>query len=336
MNAMKQIILTLILTAAGSASLAAQGAGWLDLSQRLNGRETVAAFSDSASVSASSVLTVHAAGERNPIALATLIEPGFAVTKGSELEAHTEIEVRDARRRLQEAVIVGYDEVADIALLAVKTEAAPVIQASCEPILGQWTIAPTPRVDRVRVGLISANSRTIESRGGTLGVILGEVPEGEEGAGRALIVEVVPDRAAANAGMEKGDRILRAGNREIIDREDLTEWLGSSNPGTTAAFVVERDGETVELEVTLDSPSDFLDMFDRNQQMSGRTSRRKDPFPRVLQTDIPLPPSAMGGALLNLAGEAWGITISRSDRVTTLALPMDEVLAAVERIREES
>jgi serine protease Do len=100
-------------------------------------------------------------------------------------------------------------------------------------------------------------------------------------------------------------------------------------------FEVQRKGKPVKLDITLDSPSDVLDKMNRNQQMSGRTSRRKDPFPMILQTDIPVPPESMGSPLLDLEGRAVGILISRTDRVTTYALPKDVVLKVLEGVEKE-
>jgi len=97
-----------------------------------------------------------------------------------------------------------------------------------------------------------------------------------------------------------------------------------------------RDEEQVEIKMIAASPSDTMDKFDRNQQMSGRTSRRKSGFSMVMQSDLPLPPDAMGGPLFALDGSAVGVLIAHADRVTTYAIPADVVQASVAKMLAEA
>jgi S1-C subfamily serine protease len=53
----------------------------------------------------------------------------------------------------------------------------------------------------------------------------------------------------------------------------------------------------------------------------------------VIQHDVSLPPTAMGGPLLNLDGKALGINVARVDRVTTYALPAKFVREIFEKLR---
>ena len=82
--------------------------------------------------------------------------------------------------------------------------------------------------------------------------------------------------------------------------------------------------------------SNVFDMLDRNQRMSGLTSKRKAGFSDVLQHEIPLSPTAMGGPLMNLKGLAIGVNIARSDRVTTFALPSLLVKETVEKLKAQN
>ena len=77
----------------------------------------------------------------------------------------------------------------------------------------------------------------------------------------------------------------------------------------------------MQLRVTLGHRSVTFDMFNRNMQMSGPVSKRKDNFPLILQHDLPLPREAMGGPVFNLEGNCIGINIARVDRVTVFTLP---------------
>ena len=85
-----------------------------------------------------------------------------------------------------------------------------------------------------------------------------------------------------------------------------------------------------EFKITLGHRSVTFDMFNRNMQMSGPVSKRKDNFPLILQHDLPLPKEAMGGPIFNLKGECVGINIARVDRVTVFTLPAEIVKQTVD------
>ena len=95
-----------------------------------------------------------------------------------------------------------------------------------------------------------------------------------------------------------------------------------------------RGDEGIAFNVTLNYMSNVFDMLDRNQKMSGLTSKRKAGFSDVIQHEIPLKPMAMGGPLLGLEGMALGVNIARSDRVTTFALPSELVLETIMRLKD--
>jgi hypothetical protein len=305
----------------------------LPATERVNGMETTRAFNAAIASMRASVLTLHTPGERDPMAMATLVAPGIAVAKASDLEGKSSLEARDERRRVIKVSLDRIDEPSDLAILKVEWEnGKPITWAGEIPDLGKWVIASTPRIGMVRVGLHAANMRTIDSRGASLGAMLQDAPKKKKGC---LVGDVIPEAAAQKGGMEKGDIIVKADAKAITKREDLSDYLKEKKPGETVKFEVQRKGKPVKLDITLDSPSDVLDKMNRNQQMSGRTSRRKDPFPMILQTDIPVPPESMGSPLLDLEGRAIGILISRTDRVTTYALPKDVVLKVLEGVTKE-
>lgn len=300
----------------------------LPFNERTNGMDTVKAFTESIAAMRASVLTLHDPGQRDPFAMATLVGPGIAVTKASEIEGKATLEARDDRRRTHAVEVVRVDKESDLAVLKVDwPEGKPVQWAEKTPEIGRWVVATTPRIGMVRVGLNAATARAIGTRGATLGVVLQDAPKKQSGC---FVAEVIPEAAAAKGGIEKGDIITKANDKAIGKRDDLGDFLKSQEPGATVKFELKRKGKSVKLEVKLDSPSDMLDKMNRNQQMSGKTSRRKDPFPMILHTDIPLPPEAMGSPLVDIDGRAIGILIARADRVTTFALPKEYAVAVIE------
>jgi len=316
-----------VVAAAMAVVAAAPAQEYLEPEFRLNGMETVKAFDTARTVLRGCTLTLHEQDQRDPVAMATLVAPGVAVAKASDIEGRTALSARDDRRRTHAVAVERTDKETDLAVLKVDwPEGKPVEWAAATPPMGSWVVANTPRIGMLRVGLVSATSRPIDPRGATLGVIIVEAKS--KGTG-VLLAEIIPGGAAAKAGLRKGDLIVQGNDTKITSREQLGEFLKKQDPGAKVAFTIRRKGKTEKIDVTLDSPSDFLDKMNRNQQMSGRTSRRKDPFPMVVQTDIPLPPEAMGGPLVDLDGRAIGVLIARADRVTTFAIPADHVRGIV-------
>ena len=97
--------------------------------------------------------------------------------------------------------------------------------------------------------------------------------------------------------------------------------VSKKDPGDVVSIDVLRKNETMKFRVTLGHRSVTFDLFNRNLQMSGPVSKRKDNFPLIIQHDLPLPKEAMGGPLFDLEGNCIGINIARVDRVTVFSLP---------------
>lgn len=66
-----------------------------------------------------------------------------------------------------------------------------------------------------------------------------------------IVIQVVPDSAAAEAGLLPGDIILRIDEDRQADREKFMESLARMSPGTTIALEIWRDGRTITRHATL-------------------------------------------------------------------------------------
>jgi len=89
--------------------------------------------------------------------------------------------------------------------------------------------------------------RNITMDGPTLGVL----PDyGFEGTGMR-ITGVTEGRAADRAGLKAGDVIVKLAGRELKDIYGYMEALNSLEKGQTTTITILRDGETMELELTL-------------------------------------------------------------------------------------
>lgn len=304
---------------------------FLPADQRTNGHSTVAAVGPIVETVAGA--TVEVLHDKDRVGLGTVVGPrGEILGKASELAEPVMVRLHDGR--VLPARIAAKDTDSDLALLRVDADG---LQTAGWPALrgvavGQWVTAPLPGTDPW-LGVVGAAVRPIERAGGALGVRLASGRGSEEGA--VTIAEVYPDSAAAAAGLLEGDRI-RAVDREPVGAVDaLIERIKRRNPGDQVHLEFDREGEVRELDVVLGYRAVF-DAFDRNQRMSGPTSRRRTGFAQVIQHTIPLPPDALGGPLLNLDGDVIGINIARVDRVTTYALPADQVKQALAVLRRSA
>ncbi|HLZ52564.1 MAG TPA: DegQ family serine endoprotease [Candidatus Acidoferrum sp.] len=74
--------------------------------------------------------------------------------------------------------------------------------------------------------------------------------------GGALVAEVTPGSPAAKAGIERGDIILDLNGQPISAPEDLSVHIAELAPGTVAHLKVSRDGQTRDVEATLNELSE--------------------------------------------------------------------------------
>ena len=98
------------------------------------------------------------------------------------------------------------------------------------------------------------------------------------------------------------------------------------DPGTTITVSVKRGDEELDIEITLGYRNlVFSELKSRNDKMSGKVSVRRTGFKRVVQHEILLGPSDMGGPLFDLEGKLIGINIAKANRVEFFAIPAEEI-----------
>jgi Tol biopolymer transport system component len=99
-----------------------------------------------------------------------------------------------------------------------------------------------------------------EPMGGDLprrGASLGTVPSYDEDPARPkglVLSDVVPDGAAAKAGLKAGDRITQIDTHEIANASDLMFVLTMAKPGQEAKITYVRDGKTLTVTATYGKP----------------------------------------------------------------------------------
>jgi serine protease DegQ len=74
---------------------------------------------------------------------------------------------------------------------------------------------------------------------------------GIERATGALVLDLRPDGPAAEGGIEPGDVVIAFGDQQVTTVEDLLAGLRRQDPGDVVPITVVRNGEEIEVEVTL-------------------------------------------------------------------------------------
>jgi serine protease Do len=83
-----------------------------------------------------------------------------------------------------------------------------------------------------------------------LGVQVKPAEEKERGV---IVEKILPDAAAAKAGVKEGDRIVKLNGQEVIDPAQLRTLLGSYVAGDKVSVVINREGMEIVVEVKLDA-----------------------------------------------------------------------------------
>jgi putative serine protease PepD len=104
-------------------------------------------------------------------------------------------------------------------------------------------------IDQV-VPLIDAMEQGETPEHARLGVSVGTAPGTDDGA---VIGDIVPDSAAANAGLQDGDVITRVDDHRITDADSLIATVRSYRPGDEVTVTWLRDGEEMTADLTLES-----------------------------------------------------------------------------------
>lgn len=301
----------------------------LSTRDRIDGERTTRAFAEAVSGQKQSVAEIRR-GDRL-IALATIVSSdGLLLTKASELTGGFSVRLPDGREFESPLFEPAYGE--DIALVKVPAQDLHPVRwgGSTNLTIGHWVSGFDTELNRVRIGIISAKRRTFKRTGGVMGVQMGT--DGES-VGGVEIVRVYPGSGADAVGIQRRDVVVSVDGKSVLERSELLEAVSAHDPGEKIKVTLRRDGEDIELEITLGDRLAVFDEFNNDLEFSGETSKRRSGFGEVIQHDIPLGSRAMGGPLFSLDGAVCGIQIARFDRVATFAIPSELAQSIIERLR---
>lgn len=93
----------------------------------------------------------------------------------------------------------------------------------------------------------------VRRRGASLGTVPSYSEEPNQPKG-VVIADVVPDGAAAKAGLKGGDRIIQIGTHEVATVADLMFVLEREKPGTATTVTYVRDGKTATVNAVFGVP----------------------------------------------------------------------------------
>jgi serine protease Do len=294
-----------------------------------DGPQVRAAFRDVVKNANAATVSIQCDGKH--LALGGVISPdGWIVTKATPLCGNLTVVLADGQKFAAATVAESGEH--DLALLKVDAANLPALDltaASAAPPVGAWLASVGRSKDPVAVGVVSVPPRVIPAQAGILGVQLDEE--------QALIVQVFPDSAAEEAGVEPDDLILSVNGQKTPSREKLREIVGSFNPGDEVELLVERAGEQKTLHATLsgDFPGLPMGRSEFQNNLGGKLSVRRFGFPTAFQHDTVLRPADCGGPVVDLDGRVVGFNIARAGRTESYALPVDVVQGVLTKLMKD-
>jgi serine protease Do len=308
----------------------------LDSKYRTTGTEVVAAFeAQRAVLQRSSAVMID--GRK---------EVGYGVVISAQ--GHLLAKASEWREWQQPAVTVDttpYAEVRELAeapewdVVLLKIEATGLVPVEYAPTSevgqGTWVVAngATTRTNRrLLAGIVSANTREVPAAGGAvLGVRF-------KAKSKALVIEEVTEKSGAKeAGLQKGDVLLRLAGVAVSQIQEIADALKDRKTGSLVKITYRRGKEERTADVRLAARSEmFSDQTNRNDMMSGDFSKRRSGFPRVLQHDILSSSKTVGGPLLDREGRCLGMNIARANRAESYAIPVEDLKALAARLMKEA
>ena len=146
-----------------------------------------------------------------------------------------------------------------------------------------------------------------------------------------VIVNVLPNSAAARADLKSGDRIHALDGRRMRTPRDLATALENRQFGDRVVLDVVRDGRSLSSPIELAMrPSGLRALIPGNTSLG--TSRVTSGFGAVHLADLDRPLHAIGSPVVDLDGRLLGVAIARRARTSMVILPWDRVASAVSRM----
>ncbi|MEM7261725.1 MAG: trypsin-like peptidase domain-containing protein [Planctomycetota bacterium] len=248
--------------------------------------------------------------------------PAFVVSKSSRVGSSPVI--RSGSGESLPATIVARDPSLDLVLLSGIPREIAARNDSVDEVTTGRQVGAVQNDGSVLWGVVGSPSRPVPAEL-MLGVRIAE-RAGEE----VVIEEVFPDSAAASAGLEAGDRILRIAHTEVRRRTDLTGALSALLTPREISIQVQREGRTETVRAT-PKERDSGQSYHVADAVPGGLSQRRNGFASAFPFDAHLTPEQCGAPLVDGSGQLVAIAIARRSRTQCLGLPIAAVREFVQR-----
>ncbi|MFK7766334.1 MAG: trypsin-like peptidase domain-containing protein [Mariniblastus sp.] len=195
-----------------------------------------------------------------------------------------------------------------------------------EELRGKLLLTPDPNgAGEISIwGSRYFNVPRTQASGGFLGVRL------DMNSGKVIFARVMQG-AAKKAGLKSKDILLRIGDRNISQMEQVFSFLRKQDPNSTIKVVVLRGDEELTKEIVLGRRPEYSGHV-ADSLIGGKSSRR-DGFDLVIAHDAELNPDECGGPVFDLTGNFLGINMARFSRSSSYVLPKSLLKQFVDQAR---
>lgn len=308
--------------------------------EKLNGhfKELLDGSRPGAAKAAPATFTLRAGLKKQAeVALATAVRAdGWLLTKASEVTEVKNLQLQVKGAWVPAKVVRTWDD-HDLALIKAEATDLPTVQWTTQPAPGVGTfltaVAPAG-TDPLSLGVVSVATRNLQTKGrGFLGVQLDADEKGVK------VRDIVPGGAANAAGVQKEDRILEIDGQKPDSVFTFTRLVSERKAGDKVKLKLQRGEAVVDKEIQLGDRGTLAGLggqrqqrFDLMNEMGSTISKRRDNFPAVVQTDLPLQANQCGGPVTDLDGNVVGMVIARSGRIETLVIPSEVIRKTLDSI----
>lgn len=277
--------------------------------------------------------TVQLWANDKQVMLGTIIDSsGLILTKASELKSPIECRLENGNKLA--ARVVGIDTDTDLALLKVDSDplTAANLSLSPPPVVGSWLAVVGPEAKPFALGMVGVREREIANARAYIGIMPVDITDRDG----VRINQITAGAPADAADLRVNDIIMKIDEQDTKKVADLRAVLANHSPGDRIELTVQRGESTFTVNLELANMENIDPDFERSNQqnrMGSTLSKRRQDFPLAFQHDAGIQANQCGGPLVDSNGQIVGINIARSGRVSTLALPIQVVLPAIERLR---
>ncbi|WP_395716453.1 PDZ domain-containing protein [Prosthecobacter sp.] len=292
--------------------------------QRTNGTQTLAAVEKLKPLTTACAARIESLLGRAVCSATIVGEDGYVLMKASEVPELGKVRAHFADGRKAELREVHRETSLDLLLaqaVGITGLRAVSFGAARTLTMGQWLCSVANSGKETRIGIVSAKIRRIPGTGAALGIRMDE-KKPAEGKG-VRIIGIATESPAEIAGLRENDVILTIAGEPVDQFRRVHDLVNKRQPGEVVEVHYLRKNKEESCRVRLASRTKVLQNWEGEDFANGGISLRSDNFPEVLQHDIPLYPTDMGGPIATLEGKVVGINIARVDRVTTFALPVE-------------